>query len=57
MKIYSSNLINCLVKDLLNSVDKKHYLVDWQIIIEDKTYLKVIYRANKKDHELLKELS
>jgi hypothetical protein len=42
---------------MLNSVSVDAKLVDWQIIIEDKTYLKIIYRLDKKEQELLRELT
>lgn len=57
MKVYSSNLIDCLIKSMLSSVEGNAHLVDWQIIVEDKTYLKIIYRLDKKEQESLRELS
>ena len=57
MKVYSSNLIDCLIKSMLSSIEGNVHLVDWQIIVEDKTYLKIIYRLDKKEQESLRELS
>ena len=42
---------------MLSSIEGNVHLVDWQIIVEDKTYLKIIYRLDKKEQESLRELS